>query len=352
MLAIGQGRPCAALEKRERASAMSGTDSEEHSSSGVVAGKQSQAEVEKNADEFVVRFWGVRGSYPVAGGGAQQVGRNTSCVEVRVGGHEIILDAGTGLIPFGQFFRERMKTLPSTMTILFSHLHYDHFLGLPFFEPLYHPEVTLHLAGPRLAGKSFPDTLCGAMTSPYFPVDLRDVPSTCQFYTLEPGDHLHWLPGVLQPQLQSGRLNGGSKLLSEHEVRVTFLHTTAHPRNGCLVSRIEYKGRSVVYATDIEWGQYGNQPLIQFAGGADLLIHDAQYREDDYLASKRGFGHSTPRMATDVASAAGVKRLLLFHHDPEYDDGVLEQLQIAAQRDFPATGLAFEGLEVPLHQST
>lgn len=331
---------------------MSGTDSEEQSSSGVVAEGQRLAAAEEGADEFVVRFWGVRGSYPVAGGGVQQVGGNTSCVEVRVGGHEIILDAGTGLIPFGQLYRERMKTSHPTMTILFSHLHYDHFLGLPFFEPLYQPGATLHLAGPRLAGKSFPDTLCGAMTSPYFPVDLRDVPATCQFYTLEPGDHLHWSPGALQPQLRSGRLNGGSKPLSGNEVRVTFLHTAAHPRNGCLVSRIEYQGRSVVYATDVEWGQAGNQPLVQFAGEADLLIHDAQYREDDYLASKRGFGHSTPRMATDVACAAGVKRLLLFHHDPAYDDDMLEELQSAAQQDFPATGLAFEGLEVPLLRPT
>lgn len=87
--------------------------------------------------------------------------------------------------------------------------------------------------------------------------------------------------------------------------------------------------------------------MIAFAKGADLLIHDAQYSEDDYV-SKRGFGHSTPHMATEVARAAGVKRLLLFHHDPEHDDRALEQLQDEAQRTFPDTGLAYEGLEVSL----
>ncbi len=331
---------------------MSGTDPEEGDFSGIFAGGQDGVAARKLADEFLVRFWGVRGSYPVSGKAAWRVGGNTSCVEARVGGHEIILDAGTGLISFGQFLRERVDALPPTITILFSHLHYDHILGLPFFDPLYQPGATLHLAGPRLAGKSFADGLCGAMTPPYFPVDLRDVPAACRFYTLEPGDYFQWHAGEAQPHLQSRRLHGGNKPLADDDVRVTFLHTAAHPRNGCLISRIDYKGHSVVYATDVEWGEISNQQLIRFAAGADLLIHDAQYSEEEYLAAKRGFGHSTPRMATEAARAAGVKRLLLFHHDPAYGDNVLEQLQRAAQRDFPATGLAFEGLEVSILQES
>src|ERR1051326_5641619 len=166
---------------------MSVTEGEEESLSGTHNERQGPLEARQLADAFVVRFWGVRGSYPISGGAAQRIGGHTSCVEVQVGGHEIILDAGTGLIPLGQLFREGMKASPPTITILFSHLHYDHILGLPFFEPLYQPGASLHFAGPRLAGKSIADTLCGAITSPYFPVDLREVPSTCHFYTLEPG---------------------------------------------------------------------------------------------------------------------------------------------------------------------
>lgn len=327
---------------------MSDTQAEEDSASDTLAWGRSPREARKLADAFMVRFWGVRGSYPVSGGAAQRMGGHTSCVEVQVGGHEIILDAGTGLIPLGQRFRERMQASPPTITILFSHLHYDHILGLPFFDPLYQPGASLHLAGPRLAGRSIADTLCGAITSPYFPVDLREVPSTCQFYTLEPGDALLWHPDDMQPHLQSDRLNGTGKAPSGDDVRVSFLHTAAHPRNGCLISRIDYRGHSLVYATDVEWGQADSQHLIRFAAGADLLIHDAQYSEEDYRASKHGFGHSTPHMATEVARAAGVKRLLLFHHDPEYDDGALEQLQGVARRTFAETSLAFEGLEVPL----
>lgn len=351
MLAAGPAGLGIALGKYEVASAMSGTNSEEDSSSGAFAGEHGSLEARSLADEFVVRFWGVRGSYPVPGRAAQRVGGNTSCVEVQVAGHEIILDAGTGLIPLGQRFRGRLKASPPTITIIFSHLHYDHILGLPFFDPLYQPGASLHLAGPRLAGRSFSDMLGAAITSPYFPVDLHDVPSTCQFYTIEPGDSLQWRPDGSQPHLQSGRLNGGGNALSGDEVRVRFLHTAAHPQNGCLISRIEYREHSLVYATDVEWGQADSQQLIHFAQGTDLLIHDAQYSEEDYLASKRGFGHSTAHMATEVARAAGVQRLLLFHHDPEYDDGALEHLQSTAQRAFPKTSLAFEGLEMSLLQA-
>lgn len=327
---------------------MSDIEAEEDSSADTQPRGQRPLEARALAEAFIVRFWGVRGSYPVSGGAAQRIGGHTSCVEVQVGGHEIILDAGTGLIPLGQLFREQMKVSPPTITILFSHLHYDHILGLPFFDPLYQPGASLYLAGPRLAGKSIAETLCGAITSPYFPVDLREAPATCAFYTLEPGDYLLWHAGDAQPHLHTERLNGASRQSSSDDVRVSFLHTAAHPRNGCLISRIEYRGHSLVYATDVEWGEADNQQLIRFAAGADVLIHDAQYSEEDYLAAKHGFGHSTPHMATEVARAAGVKRLLLFHHDPEHDDRVLEQLEGTAQRAFSATNLAFEGLEVPL----
>jgi len=330
---------------------MSETNAEEDSSSGAFAREEPSLGARSLADEFVVRFWGVRGSYPVSGGADHHIGGNTSCVEVRVGGHEIILDAGTGLIPLGRRFRDSLSISPPTITIIFSHLHYDHILGLPFFDPLYQPGTRLYMAGPRLAGRDFSDMLGKAITSPYFPVDLHDAPATCQFHTIEPGDYLQWRPDGLQPHLQSARLNGGIKPLTGDDVRMSFLHTAAHPRNGCLISRIEYREHSLVYATDVEWGQTDSQQLVHFANGADLLIHDAQYSEEDYVASKRGFGHSTAHMATEVARAAEVKRLLLFHHDPEYDDRALEHLQGTAQRAFPETRLAFEGLEVSLLQA-
>ena len=330
---------------------MSASGSEETSSSHNFTGVAHTHESDKLGNEFVAHFWGVRGSYPAPKAGMQRVGGNTACVEVRVGGHEIILDAGTGLIPFGQFLRQRSDDVPPTLTILFSHLHYDHILGLPFFDPLYQAGATLHLAGPCMGGKSFKELICQAITSPYFPVELREAPATCRFYTLAYGDYLEWHPDDLSPRLQNSQLKSEAaevQPLISGDVRVTFLHSSAHPRDGCLISRIEYAGRSLVFATDVEGPPAGDQALIRFARGADILIHDAQYREQEYLDSKHGFGHSTLGMATTVARAAGVKRLILFHHDPEYDDSVLEHLQQVAQREFPATTLAVEGLDVSL----
>jgi ribonuclease BN (tRNA processing enzyme) len=302
-------------------------------------------------EAFVVRFWGVRGSYPVSSAATLGIGGNTACVEVQAGEHELILDAGTGLIALGQALNRRLAGASLVATLLFSHLHYDHILGLPFFEPLYQAGSRLHLAGPRMAGKSFAHSLYAAFTSPYFPVDLRDVPSSCQYATLDVGAALEWYPDQQAPLIGMAGVGGQASRVqagSSGALRVNCLRTSAHPRNGCLVFRIEYAGRSLVYATDVEGGTEHDEALIRFAKGADLLIHDAQYTEEDYRASKRGFGHSTPQMATTIASAAQVKRLLLFHHDPEHDDATLHRFCQEACLQFPATALASEGLEVKL----
>jgi ribonuclease BN (tRNA processing enzyme) len=329
---------------------MGAIDSEAGSLSGSLPGVQERGDRGQKGGDFTVRFWGVRGSYPVSRAATLGVGGNTACIEVQAGGHEIILDAGTGLIALGQGLRARLESAPPTLTILFSHLHYDHILGLPFFDPLYQPGARLTLAGPHMAGRSFSDVLCSAIAAPYFPVDLREVPANCTFYTLESGDSLCWQPGTQAPTFEPAHLAGeqGVRPGRSDEVRVTFLHSQAHPTSGCLVSRIEYGGRSLVFATDVEEAPGVDQRLIDFARGADVLVHDAQYTQEAYTAAKRGFGHSTPAMATAVARAAGVKRLVLFHHDPEYDDAVLERLQEMAQAQFSDTALAREGLELAL----
>ena len=327
---------------------MEASDSEAESFPGFLMGQLNPGASHHQRGDFTVRFWGVRGSYPISKAEMLQVGGNTACIEVQVGGHELILDAGTGLIALGQHLSQRTASISSTMTILFSHLHYDHILGLPFFEPLYQPDVKLYLGGPRMGGRAFDEVLCQAITSPYFPVDLRDAPAACVFYTLETGDELCWHPGESVPAVERLPATREAKPVPTEEVRVSFLHSQVHPTTGCLVSRIEYGGRSLVFATDVENPLHNDRQLIEFARGADVLIHDAQYTEDAYAASKRGFGHSTPQMATAVARAAGVKQLILFHHDPEYDDALLEQVEQAARGEFSGILLAREGLELSL----
>ena len=327
---------------------MAATDSDAGGFSDVLVERQDAGAIHQQRGAFTVRFWGVRGSYPVSRAEMLQVGGNTACIEVQVGGHEIILDAGTGLIALGESLRQHLTGASSTITLLFSHLHYDHILGLPFFEPLYQPGVKLYLGGPRMGGKAFDEVLCRAITSPYFPVDLREAPATCEFYTLETGDEMCWRAGELAPTVKRAGFDGKADLARSEEVRVSFLHSQAHPTTGCLVSRVEYGGRSLVFATDVENPLGNDQQLIDFARGADVLVHDAQYTEDAYTASKRGFGHSTPQMATAVARAAGVKQLILFHHDPEYDDALLERMEQAARGEFSRMLLAREGLELAL----
>ncbi|HEY7123153.1 MAG TPA: MBL fold metallo-hydrolase [Ktedonobacterales bacterium] len=330
---------------------MGATDLEEESQPGRRASEQPHQQEAGKQEEFIVRFWGVRGSYPVSTTTTLGIGGNTSCVEVQAGGHEIILDAGTGLIALGRALNRRLAGSSLSTTLLFSHLHYDHILGLPFFEPLYQAGSRLHLAGPRMAGKSFAHSLHAAFTSPYFPVDLRDVPSACQFSTLDVGATLEWYADQQEPVLwvaETSAMPANAQEVPQGTLRVNCLYTSAHPRNGCLVFRIEYAGRSLVYATDLEGGTESDEAFIRFASGADLLIHDAQYTEEDYRASKRGFGHSTVQMAANNAHLAGVKQLLLFHHDPEHDDATLERLCQEARLRFPETALASEGLEMKL----
>ncbi len=131
------------------------------------------------------------------------------------------------------------------------------------------------------------------------------------------------------------------------EVRVISHSTDCHPQNGALFYRIEYAGRHVVFATDVEWSGRPDADFISFAKGADLLIHDAQYTSDDY-GHKHGFGHSTVKMATDVALAARVRRLILFHHEPTYDDNQLDRMEAEARASFANTYSACEGMEIDL----
>jgi ribonuclease BN (tRNA processing enzyme) len=124
--------------------------------------------------------------------------------------------------------------------------------------------------------------------------------------------------------------------------------TNSHPLNGAVIYRIDYAGRHVVYATDVEWKDGYDPGFLAFIEGADLLIHDAQYTVQDYQQSKHGFGHSTVEMAVEAAHQAHVRKLILFHHEPTYDDNQLDRLEVEAQKRFASTLSAYEGLEVDL----
>lgn len=312
------------------------------------------------ANDFNVTFWGVRGSYPVPGPSTLKIGGNSSCVEVEVAGHTIILDAGTGVIPLGKQLAKKWFTRDDarpgqrlSVTLLISHTHHDHLMGLPFFAPLFLPDASLSFFGPSVYGPvtngrtDLPYVLDMLMDQMFFPVDLAETASHKIFTTLKMSDRI-LLAEVSEPQVENSP--NVSNIPAPNQVVISQYRSYAHPKNGTLVYKIQSAGKTLVYATDIEGYVLGDRKLMEFAKGADILIHDSQYTEEQYGGAipTQGFGHSTAAMACQVAKEAGVKQLFLFHHDPNHDDAMIAQKEEQARLLFPNTFAAYEGLVVTL----
>ena len=289
-------------------------------------------------ENFTVKFWGVRGSHPAPGPQTVYYGGNTACVEVRAAGQTIILDAGTGIIPLGRELARRYAASEPAereaphLVLLFSHLHHDHTQGFPFFSPAYNPNARLYLYGPGASEQALEQVLAQNQTPPAFPVSLRDMSAGKEIRALKEMDLISFENGL--PRF--------GKPAAVGDLSIRWMRSYAHPGQ-VYIYRIEWRGLSLVYATDTEGYVGGDQRLAAFAQGADLLIHDAQYSQADY-ATKQGFGHSTPQMAAELACAAGVKHLALFHHDPTYDDETVNDLERQARSCFEPVFAAREGL--------
>ena len=302
---------------------------------------------------FEIRFWGVCGSHPMPQRSKMRHGGNTSCVEISVNGYTLILDAGTGIIPLGKELLTRAHENEDQVSalLLLSHYHHDHTQGFPFFGPIYTAGSKLWVLGPELENVSPKAVLADVMHSPYFPVRLRDLNAELCFETLNEDD-----------EILLGEEVGGVKVLHSGDprpwtsadlVRIQLVQSTRHP-GGVLVYRISWREASVVYASDMENYPEGDEWLVSFAQGTDLLIHDAQYTDAHYwgeapgCANTQGYGHSTISMACQVANAAQVGGLALFHHSPEYDDERLDQIEAEAKTLFPEALMAYEGLMIRL----
>lgn len=303
-------------------------------------------------DEMIIRFWGVRGSYPVPGPRTVRFGGNTACVEVQAGAHTIILDAGTGIINLGAELLRRARAngnQPIIATIFFSHMHHDHTQGFPFFDPAYVGASTLHILGPKVFESDLEETLAHAMLPPSFPVSLDELPSLKILRNVNETDIV--LMGHSPTDIQVLNIYHNQIDASPDLVRVRTYHSYAHPKNGVNIYSISWRGKTVVYATDTEGYVETDQRLVKFARNADLLIHDAQYRPEDYTnpaKPKQGWGHSTPDMACAVARECDAGQLVLFHHEPSYNDETVAEIEAGARKIFPNTCSAYEGLEIRL----
>jgi phosphoribosyl 1,2-cyclic phosphodiesterase len=293
------------------------------------------------ADALGIKFWGVRGSYPVPGESTVRFGGNTACVEIRAGERTIILDAGTGIIPLGRELARRR--VPETM-LLFSHLHHDHTQGFPFFMPAYLPSVRLHIFGPGGTPDNLSRVLEQNQSSETFPVSLREMAARKNVQSVRDTQVILWdEAGVRLAESAGG--------VSEEAVVIRIHRSYAHP-GGVYVYRITWRGKSVVYATDTEGYVGTDRRLVQFARDSDVLIHDAQYLDQHYrgqlagFPSTQGYGHSTAGMACEVAAASRVGQLILFHHDPTYSDAMVAGMESFAKTQLKKARAAYEGLEV------
>lgn len=277
-----------------------------------------------------VRFWGTRGSIPTpTTAGSAAFGGNTPCVTLHApGAAPLVCDAGTGLRLFGDWALKQPDP-PRAFNFFLSHLHWDHIQGFPFFAPAYRAETAITIHGGH---DGMHAALAGQQQAPYFPVTFSSLPATLVFQHLTPGAR--------------HRCDGWDvSLLQQEHPGVSYAY------------RFDRGGKSVIYATDGEHKMGSDDPaFLDFIAGADLLIIDAMYSRADAEHLKRDWGHASNIVAVEFALRAGVRRLALFHHDPDRDDAALRatlaETQRYAEQYRPGAGLvvqmAADGLALEL----
>ncbi len=277
-----------------------------------------------------LRFWGVRGSTPTVDKATWRYGGNTACVELTTPeGARVILDCGTGLRMLGRHLATAQESDQLEPHIFVTHYHWDHIQGIPFFAPLYSEQNRFHFYSFRseyLGMDSLKRVFEAQMAYPYFPVDLSAMSAQRDFTEVSGGDQLQ-VPGA--------------------HVTARWLH---HPQ-GCLGFRFETPLGTVVYATDNEPGNPKlDKSLLELADGADIFINDAQFTPELLATTRKGWGHSSWLEGVNIAREAGVKNLVLFHHDPDSTDKAMDAILRDARGKFENVWAAAEGMVMTLGQ--
>ena len=273
-------------------------------------------------DKTRIKFWGVRGSFPTPHRDKIDVGGNTSCVEVRTANNELIIfDMGTGLIPLGNSLLNE-KSPPTSAHIFLSHFHWDHIIGYLGFTPFFSNKFSFNIYG-KQDNMNINDIFSHLHNFTFWPVDIPMYQAKFNLQTF-PKDGLK---------------------ISDSIIIKTVLH--GHP-NGANTYRLEIDSKVIVYCTDIEHPDKRlNKNIIDICSDADVLIKDAQFT-DEQLINHKGWGHSSWQQCTQVAKEANVKKLVLFHHNPNNNDDAIAEIEKRARSIFPNTIAAREGLEIIL----
>ena len=308
--------------------------------------------------KFTVTFYGTRGTRTVCGAKHDEFGGETTCIVVHAGEHTIVFDSGSGIVNFG---KEHVASHyasgasgPLTSHIFHTHCHYDHICGLPYFAPLYIPDSTTRIYGPRNPLGSFEEAIRRFIHTPYHPVPLYEMEGEVSFAEVREPESAYFLYGQRDPVIANAKhsdLRSAVPDDSECEVVVHCLRGFSHPKSGVMFYRVEYAGRSVVIATDTEGYVFGDRRLATFARGATALIHDGMYTKQRYVSESlptQGWGHSIVESALLVAEMADVHRVYLVHHDPNHDDAELRDIEQRAKAHMPHAALARDGLKVDL----
>ena len=280
---------------------------------------------------MIIKFYGTRGSIPVCNPEFQEFGGNTTCVQIKVKDTDniAVLDAGTGIRDLGkEYFASGHKQ--NEIFIAFSHFHWDHIQGFPFFEPAFNKNQKINVLAMGIGReiKSLEEIFKFQMQEEYFPVELEKMGASFNFMLLDKPMEI-FEPDTTDPK-----------------PTLVIANRHNHP-GGAYGYRFERDGKVFVFCTDVEHGDEIDKNVVRLAEGADLLIHEAQYTSEE-LKDKKGWGHSSYEQAIQVAEMAGVKQLAITHHDPDHNDEFLTKMEKQCQQRFKDCFLAREKMEIEL----
>jgi phosphoribosyl 1,2-cyclic phosphodiesterase len=278
-----------------------------------------------------LKFWGVRGSVPCPGPRTQKYGGNGACLELRIGEQNriVIIDAGSGIRELGNFLvTNDLPKGPIDADLFLSHTHWDHIMGFPYFTPIYIPGTKLRVYGPvTFEEDTLEDVVGGQMKYRYFPVNVSELASDIEYHRLRETPGMDFGGGLT---VSTKILNHPITALGyrfEYEGKVFCTCYDTEPFRNLFITDPNHPDYEEAMALEgEEVAKEQNLAIEEFFAGADLLVHDSQYTTVEYVKGRVGWGHTSFEHAIAAASRAGVKKLALFHHDPDRTDEQIDEL--------------------------